>query len=275
MALEFRPLSPAVGAQVLGFDPARPYADTTVRELRDAFLQYHLLLVRGIEIAEEDEIRFSELFGPVSRKGDNMKHGRKVMRISNVHKDGAFPTGELLFHSDHVFFQWPLKAIALYGEQVPSAGGDTLFSNAAAAWDLLPATLKERVRNLQAVNVYDYKVNAGDRRFDPATVSPDAPQHVHPIAWKHPDTGRTVLFVNPLMTASVVGMDPDESAALLQELFTYIQDPAVVYRHKWQLHDLVFWDNRILQHARTNFDPAQKRVLRRVPVAENELAAAA
>ncbi len=274
MALEFRPLSPALGAQVIGLDPKRPYDDATAAALREAFLKYHLLLVRGQEISEEDEVRFSELFGPVSRAGGNMKHGRKTMRISNAHADGAFPTGELLFHSDHVFYSTPLKAIALYGEQVPAKGGDTVFSNASAAWDKLPAALRERVRNLRATNVYDYAVNAGDQRFDLDHISPDAPRHVHPIAWKHPDTGRIVLFVNPLMTSRIEGLDPAESEALLKELFTYVQSPSVIYQHKWQLHDLVFWDNRALQHARTNFDPAEKRVLRRVPIAENELAAA-
>jgi taurine dioxygenase len=275
MALEFHPLSKAVGARVTGLDLTRPYDAATTAQLRRAFLQYHLLLVRGSEIAEEDEVRFSELFGPVSRRGDNMKHGGKVMRISNAHADGAFPTGELLFHSDHVFFEHPLKAIALYGEQVPSRGGETLFSNAAAAWDALPTALQDKVRHRNAINVYDYSVNAGNRRFDPASVSPDAPRHVHPIAWRHPETDRIVLFVNPLMTAWIEGMDADESDRTLKELFGYIQRPELIYQHQWQLHDLVLWDNRVLQHARTDFDPAEKRVLRRVPIAENEVAAVA
>jgi len=275
MALEFRPLCKALGAQVIGLDLTRPYDDATAAALRRAFLQYHLLLVRGVEISEDDEVRFSELFGPVSHKGDNMKHGRKTMRISNAHADGAFPTGELLFHSDHVFFAHPLKAIALYGEQVPSRGGDTLFANAAAAWDALPPALKEKVRHLQAINVYDYSVNSGSRRYDPASLSPDAVQHTHPIAWPHPETGRIVLLVNPLMSAFIVGLSSDESEAILQELFSYIQRPEMIYQHQWQQHDLVFWDNRVLQHARTDFNPEEKRVLRRVPIAENETAAIA
>lgn len=273
MALSFKLLSNALGAEILGLDLTKPYDDVTADVLRQAFLKYHLLLVRGQEISEDDEIRFSELFGPVSRKGDNMKNGRKTMRISNAHKDGAFPTGELLFHSDHVFFANPLKAIALYAEAVPTSGGDTLFSNAAAAWDMLPPGLKERVRNLTASNTYDYLVNSGNQRVDPTRVAPDAPSARHPIAWKHPDTGRIVLFVNPLMSSNVEGLDQAQSDALLKDLFAYIQNPAVIYQHRWQCHDLVFWDNRILQHARINFDPAEKRVLRRVPIAENELVA--
>ena len=77
------------------------------------------------------------------------------------------------------------------------------------------------------------------------------------------------------MTDDVEGLGRAESDALLEELFAYIENPKIIYRHEWQLNDLVFWDNRILQHARTDFDPAEKRVLRRVPIAEDTSSAAA
>ena len=268
MTVEFRPLSNVLGVEVRGVDLAGEYDADTRARLRQAFLDHHLLLVRGQEISEDDEIRFSELFGPVSNQGANMKHGGKTMRISNAHKDGAFPTGELLFHSDHVFFQHPLKAIALYGEAIPSEGGDTLFSNAALAWDNLPQQVKDRVRSLSANNIHDYGNNSGSQRVDSRKLSEKSVSYVHPIAWPHPDTGRTVLMVNRLMTDQIVGLERAESDALLEELFKYTEDPKIVYQHKWQLHDLVIWDNRILQHARTNFRPEEKRVLRRVPIGE-------
>lgn len=268
MTLEFKPLSDALGVEVIGLDLRDEHDEATKQALYRAFLEHHLLLVRGQEVSEEDEVRFAELFGPVSNQGNNMKHGRKIMHISNAHKDGAFPTGPLLFHSDHVFYEHPLKAIALYGVAVPSAGGDTLFANAALAWDRLPAPLKERVGSLQALNVYDYGVNKGSDRFSRQQISNDAPRYIHPIAWPHPETGRTVLLVNRLMTDEVIGCDERTGAELLEELFKAVEDPNNIYQHQWRLYDLVIWDNRILQHARTDFDPAEKRVLRRVPIGE-------
>lgn len=268
MALEFKPLSDVMGVEVIGLDLTGAYDADTKAQLYDAFLRHHLLLLRGQEISAEDEVRFAELFGPVSNQGANMQHGGKVMHISNAHKDGAFPTGELLFHSDHVFFKNPLKAIALYAMAVPSEGGDTLFSNAALAWDKLPRSLQERVRALSADHVHDYGNNSGSYRIDRSKLSEKTVSQVHPIAWPHPETGRTILLVNRLMTDQVVGLDRAESDALLKELFVYTEDRSIVYQHKWRLHDLVIWDNRILQHARTNFDPAEKRVLRRVPIGE-------
>lgn len=270
MTFQVKRLSPVLGAELIGFDPAAPYTPETVAALKAAFLEHHLLLIRGQEISTEDEVRLSELFGPVSKMGEHMKHGGKTMNISNAHKDGALPTGELLFHSDQIYFKYPLKAIALYAVEVPSKGGDTLFANAAMAWDNLPPRLKERVQGLVTDNVYDYGPNRGDRRVDTSNLSELTVRAEHPIAWPHPDTGRPVLLINRLMTARILGMDKAESDALLEELFAYTEDPKITYRHVWQKHDLVFWDNRVLQHARTNFDPAEKRVLRRVPIAENE-----
>jgi alpha-ketoglutarate-dependent taurine dioxygenase len=270
MTFQTERLSPMLGAELVGFDASKPYAPETVAALKRAFLEHHLLLIRGQEISTEDEVRLSELFGPVSKMGEHMKHGGKTMNISNAHKDGALPTGELLFHSDQVYFKYPLKAIALYAVEVPSKGGDTLFSNAAMAWDNLPPRLKERVQGLQTDNVYDYGPNRGDRPVDTENLSALTVRAEHPIAWPHPETGRIVLLINRLMTARIVGLPKAESDALLAELFPYAEDPKVIYRHVWQKHDLVFWDNRILQHARTNFDPAEKRVLRRVPIAEHE-----
>lgn len=270
MTFEVRRISPMLGAELVGFDLSAPYDAATVAALKKAFLDHHLLLVRGQECSTEDEVRLAELFGPVSKMGEHMKHGGKTMNISNAHKDGALPNGELLFHSDQVYFKYPLKAIALYGVEVPSRGGETLFANAALAWDNLPPKLKERVQHLTAENVYDYGPNRGDQRVDRNSVSESAVRAQHAVAWPHPDTGRLVLLVNRMMTTRILGMSGEESDALLEELFPYIEDPKVIYRHAWRRHDLVFWDNRILQHARTDFDPSEKRVLRRVPIAEHQ-----
>ncbi len=270
MTFELRALSKPLGAEVVGLDLTKPIAAADQARLREAFLEYHLLLVRGQELSEEQEIAFAEVFGEVSHQGGNMKHGGKVMHISNAHEKGAFPTGPLLFHADHVFYKHPLKAIALYGEAIPSTGGDTLFANAALAWDHLPTALKERVGSREAKNIYDYGINKGSDRFSKESVSESGVNATHPIAWPHPETGRTVLMVNRLMTDEILGMERAESDALLEQLFTAVEtDQEIVYQHRWQLHDLVIWDNRVLQHARTDFDPAEKRVLRRVPIGED------
>ncbi len=269
MTFELRPLSKPLGVEVLGLDLAKPIGAADREALHAAFLEHHLLLVRGQELDDEQEIAFAEVFGEVSHQGGNMKHGGKVMHISNAHEKGAFPTGPLLFHSDHVFYKHPLKAIALYGEAIPAKGGDTLFANAALAWDRLPMELKERVGTLEARNIYDYGINQGSDRYEAGAISASGVNAIHPIAWPHPETGRTILLVNRLMTDEILGLERAESDAVLEQLFQAIDDEEIIYQHVWQLHDLVIWDNRVLQHARTDFDPKEKRVLRRVPIGED------
>jgi alpha-ketoglutarate-dependent taurine dioxygenase len=190
------------------------------------------------------------------------------MHISNAVEGGAFPNGELLFHLDHVFYADIMKAIALYALEVPSKGGDTVFSNGEKAYELLPAELKSRVATLQARHVYDYGVNYGSQRFTHELLTENSVQAVHPVAWTNPETKNAVLLVTELSTLEIVGLERVQSEQLLTELLQYVRDPRVIYQHAWKAKDLIIWDNRSLQHARTNFDPNEKRTLRRVPIAE-------
>ena len=268
MSLDIRPLSPALGAEIVGIDLREALDAESWEALASAWRTHHLLLFRGQELDAEQQVAFCRRFGPISRQGDNMRHSRDYMHISNTVEGGALPNGELLFHSDHAFFASVMKAIALYAVEVPSEGGDTLYANAQLAYDNLPAALKARIATLEARHVYDYARKSGDQRVTIEELGERAVQAVHPVAWPHPETGRPVLFVNEFMTHEILGLPRGESAALLRELLGYIRDPRVIYRHAWRLKDLVVWDNRSLQHARSNFDPREKRTLRRVPIAE-------
>jgi alpha-ketoglutarate-dependent taurine dioxygenase len=268
MSVTVRPLSVALGAEIVGLDLREPLDGRTWEIVDRAWREHHLLLFRDQELTPEEEIAFATHFGPVSHQGGNMRHARDYMHISNAMEGGAFPNGELLFHLDHVFYDDIMKAIVLYALDVPSRGGDTVFSNGEKAYDLLPADLKRRIAPLQGRHVYDYGVNYGSRRFTADLLTENAVQALHPLAWTNPETKNTVLLASELNTLEVVGLEQAESDQLLAELFTYIRDPRAIYQHAWAVKDLIVWDNRSLQHARTNFDPGEKRTLRRVPIAE-------
>jgi taurine dioxygenase len=268
MGIEIRPLSAAVGVEIAGVDLSQDLSAETWAVIDNAWREHHLLLFREQDFSAERQVAFSEHFGPVSRQGENMKHGRDFMHISNTVPGGAVPNGELLFHSDHVFFEKIMKAISLYAVEVPSHGGETVFANGELAYRSLPEDLKRRIAPLRARHAYGYTVNAGNRRMTLEELGEGAIVAEHPIAWPHPETGRPVLMVAEMMTQEIVGLDRAESDALLDGLLTYVKDPRVQYRHAWRLRDFIIWDNRSLQHARTDFDPKEKRTLRRVPIAE-------
>ena len=270
MACDLVPLSSEIGVEIRGFDP-HVLTPETSQLFRDAFLRHHMVLVRDPDLSNEEGVTLTELLGEVSFQSPVMKSGgeRKFSFISNQHADGKLRDGELLFHSDHTFFQWPLKAISLYSLAAPEVGGETVFSNAGAVYRRLPPALKARVEGLQARHIASYGAFEGDSRprFDP---NGKAKVQVHPVVWRHPETGAPILFVSRLLTESIIGLGPQESEALLEELFGYLEDPAHLYVHKWKVGDYLVWDNRQLQHSRRDFDPSEKRALRRVPISESE-----
>src|SRR5690606_26924401 len=178
---------------------------------------------------------------------------------------------------DQCYYEEPCQATLLYAIEVPAVGGDTLFADAYGAFATLDRELRDRLWGLRALNVYDYAGNptgAGGAGAG-GEPDPDAPRAVHPVVIRHPVTGRPALYVNRLMTVRLLDTDPDESAALLGRLFDHQEQDRFVYHHRWRPGDLVLWDNRCVLHARTAFDPAARRILRRVTVRGERPVAAA
>ena len=149
---------------------------------------------------------------------------------------------------------------------MPDAGGETVFANSHLAYDALPASLKARIAGRNARHCYDPADDYGNRRFRLRT-SPDAKNAAHPVALAHPHSGRTLLFVNELMTDCIEGLSDDDSEALLAELLPYFDDPAHQYVHRWQVGDAIVWDNLALQHGRRPFAEGTPRSLRRLQLA--------
>ncbi len=261
--LSVQPLSPALGVEV-ALDLSGELSDAVWREIERLYQAHQLLLFRGQSLSEEDQVRFARRFGPISRRNPAQGKRDSVM-VSNVEPGGVLGQGELFFHSDNTFFAEPLKAIGLYAIEVPDEGGDTVFSNAFKVYEALPEALRAKLEGLSSYQVFDY---AGDynRRPSLETVPADAPHAIHPLIWSDPDHDRKALFISEHTTARIIGLPESEEEALIATLRGYIADPKVAYRHHWRPGDFVFWDNVALQHARTPFDPAARRTLRRTPV---------
>ncbi|HEY4135858.1 MAG TPA: TauD/TfdA family dioxygenase [Alphaproteobacteria bacterium] len=262
-----RPLSPALGAEISGVDLSRPLGDAAFAAVHEAWLRHQVILFRGQTLDEDGQIAFAQRFGELQpvRTTPGLYANPYVLMVTNVvidGKKGALPDGEMQFHSDQCYYENPAKATMLFGIEVPPSGGDTLFSSATAVYESLPAATQAKIDGLQALNVYDYGGGATVK----GTVADDAPKFVHPVVRTHPETGRKGVYVNRLMTDHIVGLPRAESEALLEELFLQIEKPAFVYAHKWRVGDLVMWDNRCALHARTDFDPGTRRMMRRVTV---------
>jgi taurine dioxygenase len=275
------PLSPALGAEIVGLDLARPIDHATAGLLRAAWHRHLVLVVRGLlDLSAEAQMRFCRIFGeigararPAATRHEPAGAPPGMMYVSNLKQDGRYigslPDGEMQFHIDQCYTEQPAIGGCLYAIELPGTGGDTMFGNLCRAWETLPDDLKRAVADRRAVHVFDHTAYGAQTR-DANRPAADLPSAAHPVMATHAETGAKLLYVNRLMTARLEGMAEDESAAILDRLFAHQERPELIYTHRWRVGDLLLWDNRCTIHARTDFDPAERRHLRRFTLQPRE-----
>ena len=261
--IEMRPLSPAMGIEILGFD-ARIRPDVgTAKLLRAALDEHQILLLRDQSLEADAQVALLEAFGPPLVESDD---GRRYQYISNTREDGILGEGRLEFHSDHAFMEEPIDAISLYGVEASSGCGRTHFANGLRAARALPKPLRLRTAALRARHIIDPGADVNTVVCRGPRLPDALPHALHPILWKHPRTREPILYVNEQQTDSVESLDDAEGRALLEELFAHIHSLEFAYVHEWHEGDLVIWDNLALQHARDASGRDAVRTLRRVAV---------
>jgi len=269
MSLRFEPLAPALGAEVIGLDP-RHIGPADADALLAAWLQYHVLVLRGQPMDEDALVAFGACFGPVemARRRSPLATRPEIMVISNIRENGqtvgALPDGELSFHFDRIHQKVPNKAGVLHALEIPDSGGETMFSNMCLAFDTLPETTRQRLPGLLALNTYEY----GQTHAEKKQLDADAPTALHPVLRRLPDSGRQALYVCRLMSDRIEGLAEADSRALLAELCDHAEQARFRYEHVWQVGDTLIWDNRCTMHARKDFDGSQRRLMKRVTVGD-------
>lgn len=276
--MEVVPLSDAVGAEIRDINLRESLSQETIKEIEKAFHDHAILLLRGQDITLEQQKTFALNFGelgsrnrPGPKPNELDEYGEHVMLVTNVRENGkpigSLPDGEMTFHADTAYFEFPSKATMLYAMELPSWGGNTLFSNCYAAAEQLPEELKRLLDGKKAMQVYEYGTTLKMKeKYDREKF----PHYAHPVFRKHPETGRSALFVSELMTEEIVGLPKEESEEILATLFEHQKKPAFVYEHEWKVGDLVLWDNRCTIHARTDFPRDERRMLRRLTVQDTK-----
>jgi taurine dioxygenase len=283
--IEVTPFSAACGAEIKGVDLTRPLTAGTVQAIKDAWARHLVLVFRGQTLTQDDQLRFASYFGDLgSRKkapdalkarteGLQQDH-EKVLLVSNIKVDGvpigAFGEGEFWFHIDSGYTSRPYKYTFLYALELPSTGGNTMFSNMYKAYEAVPPALKQKLNGKKALHIHEY--NRAKQANSWGDIS-GIPHHAHPVFVTHPDTGRKTLFVDRLMTTRLEGFEPAESNAILDELYDIGERREFIFEHVWKLGDFLMWDNRCTIHARTDFPKEERRLLRRCTVEGEPLSA--
>jgi taurine dioxygenase len=276
-AIAIRPFDAPLGAEVVGLDLSKPLDDRDFTRIHQAHLDHHLLIFRDQRITPQQQIDFSRRFGPLQihvLHQFQLAGYPEILVVSNI-KENRKPIGlgdaGHYWHSDLSYKELPSLGSLLHAQELPAEGGDTLFANMHLAWETLPDSLKRTVAGLQAEHSYLTKYAELQRRspWRPnlteeqiAAVKPV----VHPVVRTHPETGRKALFVSEHFTPRIVGLPEDESRDLLDILFAHSVKPEHIYRHQWEPHDMVFWDNRSLMHLAAGCPEDQRRKMYRTTI---------
>jgi taurine dioxygenase len=274
--LVVEPTGAELGATVGGID-LRAIDDAAFADLHRAWLDHQVLLFRGQSLTDEDLIAFSRRFGgldwaPVQETGRRFVEGYpEIYVVSNVIENGepigSLGAGEAVWHTDMSYLAEPPKASMLYALEVPAAGGDTGFCNMYSALEALPRALRLRIEGLRIKHDGTYNSGGYVRQGVTATDDPmKSPGAVHPLVCTHPETGRQVLYLGRRRNAYLMDLPLAESEALLDELWALATAPRFTWYNRWQVGDLVLWDNRCTMHRRDPFDAAARRIMHRTQV---------
>lgn len=282
MSISIRRLSAACGVEVLGVELTKPLGEATVQQLHRALAENGLLLFRNANLTPEQHIAFSRHFGPLEAHvvGEfNLPDHPEIFVVSNVREEGrlkgAIYAGQY-WHSDLSYMKKPSLGSLLLCREVPEVGGDTMWANMYLAYETLSDPMKHFLATLRAIHDYSHAYDtyfAKLKERPPLTPEQKAktPPVEHPVIRTHPVTGRKALYVNPGFTVGFVGMPDEESKPILEFLFHHSTRPEFIYRHKWQVHDLVFWDNRCTMHyALADYDFSVRRHMHRTTIAGDE-----
>ena len=278
--MDVRKLGLSLGAEVTGVD-LRRLDDASFERIHQAFLDYQVIVVREQSLTPDVQLAFSRRFGPLEDQLNahyTVEGYPEVLVLSNDVKDGK-PVGLIdggdFWHSDSSHRERPSMATMLYAVKNPSQGGDTEFANMYAAYETLPAALKQRIAGLSGVHAVSKLKN---KRVTVSARRPDGkdfyerqkaiPDQVWPLVRTHPETGRKGLYVSPRFTIGIEGLPEAEADEILDQLFAHQIREEFLYRHRWRDGDLVIWDNRcVIHHATGGYIYPDVRTMYRTVVA--------
>ena len=277
--LSVRRFAAPLGAEIMGVDASHDIDIGTVAAIKDALDQNLVIVLRDQKLSGNDLVRFGACLGEITESATSpykLKENPLVSVLSNILDEngrniGRVDSGEF-WHTDGAYFAEPTAYTVLYALEVPYGNGtplgDTQFVSTADAYDVLPENMKRRLEGLKAVHKLTRRYEYTAKRKFTEDQQKKNPDRVHPVIRTHPNTGRKCIYVSVNYTDSIVGMPFKEGRALVDELCAHCIDPRFRrYTHKWQVGDLLVWDNCATLHKAT-FDYAlpQRRLLYRMTV---------
>ncbi|NOG71719.1 TauD/TfdA family dioxygenase [Roseicella sp. DB1501] len=278
--LAARPLGATFGAELTDVRIAGDLPQAEIDAFLDALHRHGVLLLRNLPRDPAAQVAFSRRLGALelhSASAHTHPEHPEIFCVGNVEEPGGlranFATGVEQWHADSSYRAVPSRASLFYAAIVPPEGGETWLLDAGTAYEELPAAMQARIEGLRAV--HDLNTLAEwNRRHTPGKPPLSAetrrrfPPVSQPLVRVHPVTGRRSLFLCPAVISHVEGLSPAEGEALIAALMRHAAQERYVYRHRWQVGDLVIWDNLATLHTASLFDHTRyQRLMFRTTVA--------
>jgi alpha-ketoglutarate-dependent 2,4-dichlorophenoxyacetate dioxygenase len=278
MYFEHSPLHANFGMEVVGADVTQPLTDAQVAEIRAAFEKHSLLLFRGPPIDDARQFAFSKYFGePQISFSGNQTGGTHFSRQSNIdpntgallpldHKQMVYQSGNVMWHSDSSYRQSGSLCSILSAREVTPEGGHTEFISQRAAWDALPVERQQALMGRFAMHSIVHSRNLIAPNLLTEAQEKEIPAARHPLVNVNPVNRRKSLFLGA-HASHIEDMTVEEGQALLRELLALATREPEIYSHKWEIGDVIVWDNRCMLHRATPFDATRhRRLLQRTTV---------
>jgi taurine dioxygenase len=264
------PIAGAIGAEISGVDLTVDVADTTVMEIRRAWLEHLVVFFRDQPLEPAAFLAFARRIGePVEYpfvKG--MDDFPEIITVSKLPHETVNFGG--IWHSDTVYLERPPMGTLLVAREVPPVGGDTLFANMYAAYDALSPGLQRVLDAARAVHssaLADVSKTREDRIKDAGLGEAREFVSEHPVVRIHPETGRKALYVNVAHTLRFSDWTEAESKPLLRFLFEHAVRPEFTCRFQWRVGSIAMWDNRCAMHNPVNDYHGHTRTMHRITLA--------
>ena len=271
---------PVIGAEVHGIDLSSHLSDATIKDITDAWMEHLLLVFPEQNVSDEAHIAFGRRFGNLEihpSLAHRSSTNQEIYRVSNVDEKGElipqrdtswqYLSQSWRWHTDSSFREVPSKGSILHGIETTNAGGNTLFANMYAAYDALDDATKDEIEDLRVIHDHDYILSLSpelSKKRDKGTYD-ELPPVEHPLVQVHPVTQKRCLLLSPHTMVNIVGMEEGRGRALLDRLIAHATDERFVYRHVWNQHDIIMWDNRCTMHSVEPFDNVNiRRIMHRV-----------
>jgi taurine dioxygenase len=256
MTIKIKPYTEALGAEILNINLGRKLSDSNLSLIKDTLNKYHVLFFRDQDITSKQLINFGKNFGSLEIHPliPTLPGNPEIIELKSLDTGPApMAKNSEVWHSDMSYTKIPPYAGILQAKKIPESGGNTMFLNAALAYDSLSTNMKKFLAKLKAVHsivktiTHDELLDGNAlKRFD--MMNEKLPPIEHPVIRTHPETGKKLIYVNEIFTSHIVGLNINESDAILQFLYRHIHNPNFQCRFIWEKNSIAFWDNQITQH---------------------------